>query len=116
MTALAQAAVTDDAKRSLPRWVRWLSGGAAVALIVWGAYMLMWDQVGLVCHQEIAEAADGTTPRDQVVQVCEPMALTDPRVGLFLLIVLLLLTPFFAEIEVPGILRVKRSCARPSRT
>ena len=107
-TARDKAAVGDDAKRSLPTWMRRLCGGTAVALIVWGAYMLLWDQVDLVCHQEIAEAADGTTPRDQVVQVCEPMALTDPRVGLFLLVVLLLLAPFFAEIEVPGILRVKR--------
>jgi hypothetical protein len=102
-------AETDSkpAEKGFPQWYHWICGGTAIALVVWGSYMLLWGHVPKVCHDELANI-DNTAPKDLVVQVCEPMSATDPRVFLFLIALLLLLVPFFSEIEIPGILRVKR--------
>jgi hypothetical protein len=101
---------TDEptAAETFPRWYHVVCGGLALILVFWGAYMLLWDRVPQVCHEEVTTSEKAATPKDLVVQVCEPMSATDPRVFLFLLMILLLLVPFFSEIEIPGILRVKR--------
>ena len=53
------------------------------AMLAWGVWTLLHDGVPKVCHGAVAETV--------VMQVCEPMSATDPRVLLFLLLVILLL-------------------------
>lgn len=101
-------------KRGVRAFVTWLltAKGAgvagAVALIVWAGGMLLWDHVPPTCHDEVASTEAAKTPAELVVQVCEPMTATDPRVFLFLLVILLLLLPWVSEVEVAGLFRVKR--------
>lgn len=63
--------------------------------------MLLWGRVADVCRDEVAES--------KVVQVCEPLALTDPRLVWVLLFLLLLLLPDVSEFELAGVLSLKRA-------
>lgn len=101
-----------DGRGNVPGWVKGLGVTGAVLLLIWGAYMLLAGKVPQVCREEIASSDTAQTPDDLVVRVCEPMAATDPRVFLFLLVVFLLLLPFFSEVEVAGLFRVKRQLAQ----
>lgn len=92
---------------AFPRPHHWISGILLLLLVAWGTYQLLWDRVPQVCRDELSPAGS-TNPDDLVVRVCAPMTATDPRVFLFLLVIALLAVPFFSEIEIPGILRVKR--------
>lgn len=64
----------------------------------------MWGKVADVCRDEVADS--------KVVQVCEPMALTDPRPVWVVLAVLLLLLPDVSELELAGVLSLKRAVAQ----
>lgn len=92
----------------VPGWVKGVGIGGAVVMLALAAYMLLAGKVPQVCRDEVASSDTAKTPDDLVVRVCEPMEATDPRVFLFLLVVFLLLLPFFSEIEVAGLFRVKR--------
>lgn len=63
--------------------------------------MLLWGRVDDVCRGQVAD-------NSSVVQVCEPISLTDPRLVWVLLAVLLLLMPDLSEIELGGVLSLKR--------
>ncbi len=77
---------------------------AAVALVAWGGWMLLFGRVADVCRDEVADS--------KVVQVCEPIALTDPRLVWVVLAVLLLLLPDVSELELAGVLSLKRAVAQ----
>lgn len=95
----------SDSERRVGKWV---GGAGAAALMAWAAYMLMSGKVPRVCRDEVASSDAATSPDDLVVRVCEPMGVTDPRVLLFLLVVFALRLPWFSEIEVAGLFRVKK--------
>lgn len=105
---------TPTDEHPVKAFVTWLltAKGAGVAaaggLIVWASAMLLWDRVPTTCHDEISSTEAAKAPAELVVQVCEPMAATDPRVVLFLLVILLLLLPWFSEVEVAGLFSVKK--------
>jgi hypothetical protein len=88
--------------------LKWGGVIAAGLLVAWAAYMLLSDSVPPVCHDEVTSSETAAKPADLVVSVCEPIGVTDPRALLFLLVVFLLLMPFFSEIEVAGLFRVKK--------
>lgn len=82
---------------TLTRLRRW-----SVALLVAGAAVAL--AAGLIphtCQDAVAESS--------VVQVCSALSMTDPRVLLFLLIVLILLLPDLSEVELGGVLRLRRT-------
>ena len=72
----------------------WVRRGLAGALVLWGGWMLLWGKVADVCRDEVADS--------KVVQLCEPMALTDPRLMWVVLAVLLLLLPDVSELDSPA--------------
>jgi hypothetical protein len=100
-------------------WVRTAKGAGvtlAAALLVWAGWMLLWDKVPAVCRDQLATTDAGSdSPADLVLRVCEPMTVTDPRALLFLVVVLLLLAPWFSEIEVAGLFRVKKQIAEAEK-
>ena len=61
-------------------------------------------QVADACRDEVA----GST----VVQVCDPAGATDPRILWVLLVVVLLLLPDVSELELAGVLSLKRAVAQ----
>lgn len=73
------------------------------ALVVWGGWMLLWGRVADVCRDEVADST--------VVQVCEPIGLADPRLVWVVLAGLLLLLPDVSELELAGVLSLKRAVA-----
>ena len=82
----------------------WGRRALAGALVLWGGWMLVWGGIADVCRDEIADS--------KVVQVCEPIALTDPRLVWVVLAVLLLLLPDVSELELAGVLSLKRAVAQ----
>lgn len=99
-------------------WLFTAKGLGVVAtglLVVWAGYLLLWNKVPDVCRDEVSSSDIAKTPSDLVVQVCEPMTATDPRVFLFLFVVLLLLLPWFSEVEVAGLFRVKKQLAEAEK-
>lgn len=86
-------------KRPLPRWGR---RAAAFALLLFGVYLLVWDKVGPVCHQELAD-------NNAAVSVCAPVEATDPRVLGWVLVVIVLFLPDLSEVEIGGILKLRRA-------
>jgi hypothetical protein len=72
-----------------------------LAALLLGAVAWVWAR-GLpqVCKDAVADST--------VVRVCEPMSATDPRVLLFLLLVGLLLFPELSELELAGVLTLRR--------
>jgi hypothetical protein len=88
--------ISADVMRRLPRWVR---RGLLVLLLAWGAWQLL-DGPPRVCHEEVAATA--------VVQVCEPIPATDARALMFLLVAGLLLLPELSELEIAGLVTLRR--------
>jgi len=82
----------------------WGRRAVAGLVVLVGGVMLLAGQVADVCRDEVA----GST----VVQVCEPIGLTDPRIVWALLVVVLLLLPDVSELELAGVLSLKRAVAQ----
>lgn len=85
-------------------WARYTRRALAALLVLWGGWMLLWGRVEDVCRDQVAD-------NSSVVQTCEPIALTDPRLVWVLLAVLLLLLPDLSEIELGGVFSLKRAVA-----
>lgn len=82
-----------------PWLLKW--GRRALLLVLLGlGVWLLWDGLPQVCGQEVADAS--------VVAVCRPLAVSDPRVWLFVLLVGLLLFPELSEFELGGVLTLRR--------
>lgn len=62
--------------------------------------MLLWRRVPRICHDQVAGG--------RVVSVCDPMDAADPRALLFLVVLVLLLLPELAEVEIAGVFSLKR--------
>lgn len=88
--------------------MKWIGVACAIGLVTLAAFILLTNRAPEVCHDEVASSDTADRPVDLVVRVCEPMGAADPRVLLFLLVVFLLLLPLFSEIEVAGLVRVKK--------
>jgi hypothetical protein len=71
-------------------------------LIVAAVVLFALSGLPEVCTERLPTAS--STP----VNVCEPMAATDPRALLFILVLGLLLLPELAELEIGGVLKVRR--------
>lgn len=80
---------------------KWVRRAILLVVLVWACWLLLWNGVPTVCQQEVTDA--GT-----LVKVCGPMAANDPRVFVFLLIFGVLAFPELSEIEIAGLLTVKR--------
>lgn len=78
------------------RWPRRVALGVLLAFGV----VVLWVGPPVTCHQEFV---DGVT-----VRLCETMRLADPRSGLYLLLVALLLFPEVSELEIGGVLTLRR--------
>lgn len=85
-------------------WARYTRRTLAALLVLWGGWMLLWGRVEDVCRDQVAD-------NSAVVQTCEPIALTDPRLVWVVLAVLLLLLPDLSEIELGGVFSLKRAVA-----
>lgn len=90
----------DDSGFTLRAVVTWTRRVLLVALVAWAARELLVDGLPRVCEDEVTEGA--------VVTVCHAMSVADPRVGLFLLIVGLLLLPDLSQLEVAGVVKLQR--------
>lgn len=88
---------------SADRWwsiAKWVRRVLVIVLLALAARELLVDGLPRVCEEQVAEGA--------VVTVCHAMGVTDPRVGLFLLAVGLLLLPDLSELEVAGVVKLQR--------
>ncbi|GAA4676102.1 hypothetical protein [Nocardioides nanhaiensis] len=92
-----------EPKERHPFWmvVFWLRRLAIGLLLVWGVGVVLFGDSLTVCGEQLADAGEA-------VEVCEALTLMDPPVLLFLLILLVLLLPEAAEVEVAGLFRIKR--------
>ena len=81
-------------------WVAFVRRALAFGLVLVAVYYLYGDHIARVCHDELAG--------EKVMKVCSPMGATDPRVGLWLLTLVLLLLPDLSEIEIGGVLKLRR--------
>ena len=81
------------------RVLAWLRRAAALAVLAWAANMVL--RVGVsVCRDALAEA--------EVVRVCEPLAIASPQVLLVAVVVGLLFAPDLSELELGGLVTLKR--------
>lgn len=80
---------------------KWIRRAVLLGALVWACYLLLFHGVPTVCHQELNDA--GTA-----VRVCGPMEAHDPRVFLYLLVVGVLAFPELSELEIAGLLTIKR--------
>lgn len=95
-------------------WLSWVRRAAVVVLVVWAVWQMWGADPPTQCREVVARgaAAAATAPEstaDLVTQVCAPLSLTSPQVALFGLVVLLLLAPDVSVVEVPGVLRLRRT-------
>ena len=92
-----------EPKERHPFWtvVFWLRRLTIVVLLAWGAGMVLFGDSLTVCGEQLADTG-------KAVEVCEALTLTDPPVLLYLLVLLVLLLPEAAEVEVAGLFRIKR--------
>ncbi len=89
----------DPPKRH-PAWA-WARRVALGVWLVWGTWRLyVAGGFPQECHQEAVN--------DVVTRMCQDVPATDARVLLYLLVVAVLLLPEVTEIEIPGLVRVKR--------
>lgn len=93
---------TPDAPKRSGWWHvgRWGRRALLVALIGGAAYTLTQDHPRR-CHDEVSDGA-------QVVSVCEPIATTSPEAFVWIVAVGLLLLPELSELEIAGVLKLKR--------
>lgn len=104
------------AQTSRNRAVAKYAGGVfAAGLLGWGGFVLLAGRVPQVCHDEVVSSGSGRAAEDLVVRLCEPMSAGDPRVLLFLLVLVLCLLPLFSEIEVAGLFRVRKQVEEAER-
>lgn len=99
---MSRPSTSNPADASTPAWRRLRRIGLVVLLVFGGVVLLVGPPV--TCHQEVV---DGVT-----VRLCETMRLADPRAGLYLLLVALLLFPEVSELEVGGVLTLRRRLDR----
>ncbi len=87
---------------SRSRWL-WLSRALILVVLAWSAYMLLFEQPER-CRDELTEAG-------VAVEVCAPLESTAPEVLLGLLVIGLLLLPELTELEVGGVVTLRRAVA-----
>ena len=99
---MSSPSTSNPAHAVPPAW-RLVRRIGLVVLLVLGVVVL-WAGPPSTCHQEVV---DGVS-----VRLCETMRLADPRAALYLLLVALLLFPEVSELEVGGVLTLRRRLDR----
>lgn len=80
--------------------MKWARRALLLAVLAWGAWVLLTERLATTCHDEATDAG--------AVEVCSPLGATSPAVLLYLLVVALLLLPELSEIEIAGLVTLKR--------
>lgn len=95
------AAVVSTSTSIDGNW-RFVRRGALVAVLLWAAYMVLFVQP-THCRDAVADTT--------VVQVCEPVAVSSPAVLVVALVVALLVLPELNELELAGLVTLRRRVA-----
>jgi hypothetical protein len=93
---------SDGGSDSGSGW-RWVTRILIVSVLAGSAYLLLFENPQR-CGQQLSDAG-------QAVRVCAPLEVTSPQALLVLLVIGLLLLPELAEIEIGGVLTLRRAVA-----